>query len=682
MDTESVTLKGDPARDAVAACFARALEAVEPCSPAARLLLVAVQQEAEPLGLVWSRHFPEQADRLTLRQFTRPRLNALVAALRQACLLDESGLLRQEAELAELFGLDEISQRILGVYLLQGLSRGLEQLLLESGRRHSSFSTDAVVALLTALPQPLVRRHLTRSSPLSAAGLLVMDEDEIELLPRVRRLLHAPPGTELFDLLIGPSKAPELAWRDFRHLGESMETLAAVLKGALRAGEPGMHVLLYGPPGTGKTEFARALAARVGAPLHAVGEADEDGDEPARVERLGELRLAQKLAAGRRALLMVDEAEDLFVADHGWKIRQSSAGSRVFMHRLLEEAPVPTIWIVNYPDVLDAAVRRRMAFCLEMKIPPHSVRVRLWSRLARQEGVKLSGTEAARLARVLPVPPALTRSALRAARLAGGDAKHVQSALAGTAAALFGATPEEPESEADDYDLDLINANADLRALTDRLSAPGATRQVSLLLSGPPGCGKSAFARHLAQRLEMESLTARASDLLDMWVGSTEKAIAALFRRAREERAFLIIDEADGLLADRREAVRSWEISQVNELLIWMERHPLPFVFTTNLAERLDPASARRFLIKARFDWLTPLQVRLAFRRFFGLEPPADALASLEGLTPADFALVRRKAELLGSVREVTTLCDLLRCEAQAKNGLRRVVGFVAGDTF
>jgi hypothetical protein len=41
-------------------------------------------------------------------------------------------------------------------------------------------------------------------------------------------------------------------------------------------------------------------------------------------------------------------------------------------------------------------------------------------------------------------------------------------------------------------------------------------------------------------------------------------------------RAFLILDEADSLLRDRAAARHSWEITQVNELLTWMERHPYP----------------------------------------------------------------------------------------------------------
>jgi transitional endoplasmic reticulum ATPase len=158
----------------------------------------------------------------------------------------------------------------------------------------------------------------------------------------------------------------------------------------------------------------------------------------------------------------------------------------------------------------------------------------------------------------------------------------------------------------------------------------------------PPGTGKSAWVRYLADRMGLEAIQKRASDLLGPFVGETEANIAAAFAEARESGAFLIFDEADSLLGDRGGAVRSWEVSQVNEMLTWMEQHPLPFACTTNLPDRLDPASLRRFLVKLRFSWLTTAQARIAFRQFFGAVPPPE-LDELRTLTPADFALVRRR---------------------------------------
>ncbi len=171
----------------------------------------------------------------------------------------------------------------------------------------------------------------------------------------------------------------------------------------------------------------------------------------------------------------------------------------------------------------------------------------------------------------------------------------------------------------------------------------------------------------------------RASDLLNPFVGGTEQNIAGAFAEAREAQAFLVFDEADSLLLERANAMRSWEISQVNEMLTWMESHALPFACTTNLAERLDRASLRRFLVKLRFDWLTVPQARLAFRQFFGLAAPAG-LDGLRTLTPADFALVRRRAAVRGGAADAAMLLRLLAAECEGRFGGRPPIGFARSD--
>ena len=113
----------------------------------------------------------------------------------------------------------------------------------------------------------------------------------------------------------------------------------------------------------------------------------------------------------------------------------------------------------------------------------------------------------------------------------------------------------------------------------------------------------------------------------------------------------------------------------MNEMLTWMESHPAPFACTTNYGERLDPATLRRFTFKVTLDYLAPEQARMAFQGYFGLEPPAE-LAALGALTPGDFAVVRRKAEVLGCLREPATLAAMLCAECDAKPDRPRAIGF------
>ncbi|MDE0392674.1 MAG: AAA family ATPase, partial [Rhodospirillales bacterium] len=226
------------------------------------------------------------------------------------------------------------------------------------------------------------------------------------------------------------------------------------------------------------------------------------------------------------------------------------------------------------------------------------------------------------------------------------------------------------------FDPALIRADTDPVALANSLAASG-ERRFSLCLQGPPGTGKSAFVRFLAEHIGLEVMQKRASDLMSMWVGGTEQNIAAAFAEARDTGAFLIFDEADSLLADRRFAHRSWEVSQVNEMLTWMESHPLPFACTTNFGEHLDTATLRRFVIKVTLDYLSPGQAEAAFRTYFSLAPPTE-VASLTALTPGDFAVVRRKAALLGRLEAPEALAAMLSAECAAKPDRPRPVGFRA----
>ena len=181
---------------------------------------------------------------------------------------------------------------------------------------------------------------------------------------------------------------------------------------------------------------------------------------------------------------------------------------------------VPVIWTANDISVLGPAVLRRMTMCLELKVPNLVTRTRLWRQMGEAEGVVLPEADAARLARLVPAAPAVASTALRATRLAGGEAETARLIVEGVARAVHGGALPAPEREHDTlYDPALVNADCDLAALLDRLARPGADRAVSFLLSGPPGSGKSAWVRHLAARMGLQVLQKRASDILDAFVG-------------------------------------------------------------------------------------------------------------------------------------------------------------------
>lgn len=582
--------------------------------------------------------------------------------------------------LGNRLGLTELDRQVLGLALAYAVDESVEHLVDAISRARggdNNLSADpALLALLLNQPPDRIDAAVLFSGHLLGCGLLeVGDRGSLRVQSQVARLVRraAVPGDDPFDHLLGPALPAVLPRAAFSHIGAQAGIAAGLLRTAVRQKEPGINILLYGPPGTGKTSFAATLAAEVGARLRAVTEQDSHGNEANRLERLSGLRLAQRLAPLGETVLLFDEAEDGFASGHGG---EAGMPSRVFMHRLLERTPVPVIWTANDIRVLGPAAVRRMTLCVEMKVPSIAARTRLWRELGEKEGVPLPEPEAARLARLVPAAPALAATALRATRLAHGDAGTVQLIVEGTARAVSGHRPTLPDRDhPTTYDPALVHADTDLLALADTLCRPGAPRAMSLLLSGPPGTGKSAWVRHLADRMNLPLLPKRGSDLFGPYVGQTEAAIAAAFAEAREDGAFLLFDEADSLLADRSGATRNWEVSQVNEMLTWMEHHPLPFACTTNLPDRLDPASLRRFLVKVRLDWMTPDQVRAAFRQFFGVAPPRG-LDELATLTPADFALVRRRAGLMGMEGDAAAAMRLLAAECEGRIGGRGRMGF------
>jgi ATPase family protein associated with various cellular activities (AAA) len=321
-------------------------------------------------------------------------------------------------------------------------------------------------------------------------------------------------------------------------------------------------------------------------------------------------------------------------------------------------------------------VLRRMSLIVEIKSPPVQQRARILRRLANRHEVELEDHEVHDLARRLPATPAVLENTLRAAKLSGGGKDALERAASGIIRALSGGGVR-PAISVTDFDPALTCANMDLIALTKRIVA-SSNLAFSLCLSGPPGTGKSAFARYIARRLGLEVLQKRASDLLAPYIGQSEKNIAEAFESAREAQAMLIFDEADSFLFDRREAVRSWEVTQVNEMLTWMEHHPFPFCCTTNMMERFDSASLRRFTFHILFHYLDAKALTRAYAIFFQMaEVPPHGLA-FTNLTPGDFAQGRRQADMLGIAEDVDRVIALIAEISRLKPGSSRAsIGFV-----
>jgi len=645
----------------------------------------------DPLRLLLSR--PKGLGDSELRRELR-RLLAEIAETKTP--KDKTVLHRNLRRLAKTLGFSDTERELLEFAVWLQLFEPLQNATDYLGAELNSRQVMEALSAILERPFEEIRYAFSSESPLGGSALVTLNRRSTHYLKNkidffidtLADRLHSEKLSieEMLREIVHPSSPATLVRKDFAHLKKEIRLIEEYLADSMQRNRAGVNILLYGPPGTGKTELARYLAARCEAKLYEVSSQNEHGDSIDGNWRLKFYKGAQALLRGRRNLLLYDEAEDLFESSDNFFFFERQK-DKAWINRTLERNPVPTIWITNRIESLDPAIVRRFDLSLELAIPPKKQRRKIIERYC---GHLLNEKEIKRLARHPYVAPALVASAAKvAARLPERRrSKELTGIIDRTLRAqehpplkAYSRKEKKPRNSLPPlYDPALANIPTDPEALAVGL---GENPNARLVFYGPPGTGKSALGRWLAKKLDRPVILKKASDLLSMWVGGTEKNIAAAFAEARKRKAVLIFDEVDSLLLDRRGAQRSWERTQVNEMLVQMEEFDGIFIATTNLMEGLDPASLRRFDMKLEFGWMRPDQVEALFGkscRELGLpEPGAEVLRSLRRLsklTPGDFAALLRRHRF-DPIRSPRELAQRLEQECRLKSRGEAVMGFV-----
>jgi SpoVK/Ycf46/Vps4 family AAA+-type ATPase len=608
----------------------------------------------------------------------------------------QTQLARNIRWLGKIVGLNKTEQAILHLRVIASRHLPLRKCLLSLGQVIDLLYAANIFGLLLDVDEAEVEQALKPGARLIRTGLISiptkLDDlmDKISILPGLADNLFSGYDNPyaMFRDNFTHSSAAKLTTQDYPHLAEDIVLLKNYLSEALEKKREGVNVLIYGTPGSGKTEFVKMLVKEIGHPLFEIATEDSDGNPIRRANRFRSFRLSQHILASNESqpLVLFDEVEDVFKIGEDEKESKegNSSGMKGWINKLLEENQVPSFWLSNNLRCLDNAFIRRFDYVIELNAPPRSVRSKILDQYL--DGIDVSTAWKSGMAEHEYLNPAVVERAAKVIEVAKQKQpelhaeKALERILGNTLEALgLSRSPRNTVQCVTDYRLDILNTDCNLLDVCDGLREHGEGR---LCLYGPPGTGKSAFGRYLAEALDRPLMMRRASDILSLYVGVAERNMAKMFRDATEENAVLLLDEADTFLRDRNGATRSWEVSEVNEMLTQMESFEGIFIASTNLMGSLDAAALRRFDMKVKFDYLKPEQ---AWQLFLDTaaklqlevsEMDCAKLTKLVLLTPGDFANVVRQSRLR-KIESTQELIDRLIAECQVKpEGMKQAIGF------
>ena len=464
-------------------------------------------------------------------------------------------------------------------------------------------------------------------------------------------------------------------------------------------------IFLYGKAGVGKNEIAALIAKELNKDLWEIHNIDTQGIM--RDDRLEQFIRAQSMLKADKSVILLDECEEFFPRLN--PTYNEDKASKNTLNKILESVKIPSIFLSNSADI-DPAFLRRFDIVLEIHAPTKekkeeliqkslkSQRIRLDSKIITQisesnlsQGVLLQACKVAKTLakhKLSSFENKDSRDRVRKSHIITESLIQVLNEHLKLQGHKLISTSVQKEQNLP-YDIGLINASIDIKSLCEKIKNVCGIKDsnnndfemqgIRILAYGMAGSGKSEFAKALAKELNKPIMLKKASDLLSKWAGESEQNIAQAFSEAEKDRAILVLDEVDSFLQDRSEAHRSFEVTQVNEMLTQMESFVGIFIATTNFMDILDKASIRRFDMKIEFKPLDSIKLIKAFglyARHLGLSDyvaflesgfAKRAIEKLDNVCFGDFALIARGARF-EAITSSQQLLEKLQEESKLKD--------------
>ena len=413
---------------------------------------------------------------------------------------------------------------------------------------------------------------------------------------------------------------------------ETTQIMKRFLNGDMKS-----SVLLYGKPGSGKTEYAKALVKESKQRAMIFKNETELYGENKALFRLN-CYLSMK---GKDTILIIDEADKLLqtrdINSFMGTIPNVMKGT---VNKMLENSNFKTIWIVNYSNQIDVSTKRRFnySYCFQA-MTEKQLRKIASDKLKTLNFEKETSTSILNMLGKYKVTGASVDNVVRV-------------------------TKEMHELEKDK-----------LLFTVENILHENANNGIRMLFYGLSGTGKTELARYMSQKLEKDILLKRASDILGMFVGESEKNIRQAFEEAERTNSILLFDEADSFFADRNNAQHSWERTMVNEFLTQMEEFKGILICTTNLKHIMDSAMQRRFHFCVEFKPLEKSGIQTMLEKYFpeyGFTK--DEIKTLEAsgsITPGDFGSLSSRIRFMNQdkVNSSVITKELIDLQKEKKNG-------------